>query len=183
MRRAHEPTDGIPPTAQGLGAGVTEFPFSVWMAYLSHTMLVPAVSLIRTSLVRPGLALGLTVALVFSLGCDKPADNTTKTTAPTAATSVAPPATAAVTAAASAPSPASGAKAYQSRGVVKAFGEGRKTVKISHEDIPGYMKAMTMPFAVSAPSVLEGMKEGDAVEFSFTEESDGRLLLQSIKKR
>ncbi len=76
----------------------------------------------------------------------------------------------------------SGKKAYTTRGTVKSFGEGRKTVKIAHEEIPGFMKAMTMPFA-AAPSALEGMNEGDAVEFSFTEESDGRMLIQSIKKK
>ena len=72
---------------------------------------------------------------------------------------------------------------YQAKGVIKAFGEGKKTVKIAHEDIPGYMKAMTMPFAVLQPSVLDGLKEADSVDFSFTEESDGRMLIQSIKKR
>lgn len=75
------------------------------------------------------------------------------------------------------------AKTYSTRGVIKAFGEGRKSLKIAHEDVPGYMKAMTMPFAVSSANVLDGLKEGDAVEFSFTEESDGRLLIQTIKKR
>lgn len=74
-------------------------------------------------------------------------------------------------------------KAYDAKGVIKAFGEGKKSVKIAHEDIPGYMKAMTMPFAVGNPALVDGLKEGDAVAFSFTEESDGRLLLQSIKKQ
>jgi len=76
-----------------------------------------------------------------------------------------------------------GKKAYTTKGSIKAFGEGRKTVKIAHEEIPGYMKAMTMPFAVSAPTALDGLSEGDAVDFSFTEESDGRMLIQSIKKK
>lgn len=79
--------------------------------------------------------------------------------------------------------PAANAKVYEGRGVIKAFGEGKKSVKISHEDIAGYMKAMTMPFAVKEPAVLDGLAEGDAITFSFTEESDGRLLVQSIKKR
>ncbi|MFO0668432.1 MAG: copper-binding protein [Polyangiaceae bacterium] len=79
--------------------------------------------------------------------------------------------------------PSQGGKVYETRGVIKAFGEGKKSVKISHEDVPGYMKAMTMPFAVKEPAVLDGLAEGDAVTFSFTEESDGRLLIQSIKKR
>src|SRR5688572_16015344 len=79
--------------------------------------------------------------------------------------------------------PQSGKKAYTTKGTIKSFGEGRKTVKIAHEEIPGYMKAMTMPFAASAPTMLDSLNEGDAVDFSFSEESDGRMLLQSIKKK
>ena len=45
-----------------------------------------------------------------------------------------------------------GGKVYETRGVIKAFGEGKKSVKISHEDVPGFMKAMTMPFNVSSLS-------------------------------
>jgi Cu/Ag efflux protein CusF len=78
---------------------------------------------------------------------------------------------------------ASASKRHDARGVIKGFTEGRKAVNIAHEDIPDFMKAMTMPFDVSGPSVLEGLKEGDAVDFTFTEESGGRLLIQSIKKR
>ncbi len=74
-------------------------------------------------------------------------------------------------------------KRYDARGVIKGFTEGKKAVNIAHEDIPDFMKAMTMPFDLPSPSLVEGLKEGDAVEFSFTEESGGRLLIQSIKKR
>jgi protein SCO1/2 len=72
---------------------------------------------------------------------------------------------------------------YKTRGTVKSFGGDRKSVKIAHEDVPGYMKAMTMSFAVASPNELDGLHEGDAVDFSFTEQSDGRLLIQTIKKR
>jgi Cu(I)/Ag(I) efflux system periplasmic protein CusF len=83
---------------------------------------------------------------------------------------------------------ASGAKAaaaetYRAKGVVKGFGEGRKTVKIAHEDIPGYMKAMTMPFGTKSPSLLDGLSEGDAVDFSFVEGAGGGLVIQTITKR
>ncbi len=103
------------------------------------------------------------VSLTSVLACSKNADGASA--APTSSTLSAKP------------------KRYDARGVIKAFAEGKKSVNIAHEEIPGFMKAMTMPFDVSSPAVLDGLKEGDAVEFSFTEESGGSLLIQSIKKR
>lgn len=73
---------------------------------------------------------------------------------------------------------------YDARGVVKAIGEGKKSVKIDHEDIPGFMKAMTMAFPVSDPRLLEGIGVGDAVDFSFAyDEDDTRMWIESMKKR
>jgi Cu/Ag efflux protein CusF len=79
--------------------------------------------------------------------------------------------------------PASKAKKYDAKGVIRGFTEGKKAVNIAHEDIPDFMKAMTMPFDLSSPSQAEGLKEGDAVDFSFTDEGSGKYLIQSIKKR
>lgn len=42
--------------------------------------------------------------------------------------------------------------------------EGER-VLIDHEDIPGFMDAMTMAFPVADPSLLEGLEEGARVEF------------------
>lgn len=85
---------------------------------------------------------------------------------------------------------ASGSKAppavadtYRAKGVIKGFGEGRKSIKIAHEEIPGYMKAMTMPFGVKSPSLLDGLNEGDAVDFAFVEGAGGGLVIQTMTKR
>jgi Cu/Ag efflux protein CusF len=78
---------------------------------------------------------------------------------------------------------AAAAETYRTKGVIKSFGEGRKSVKIAHEDIPGYMKAMTMPFGVQSPALLDGLNEGDAVELSFVEGAGGGVVIQTIKKR
>lgn len=75
------------------------------------------------------------------------------------------------------------AKKYDAKGVIRGFTEGKKAVNIAHEDIPDFMKAMTMPFDLTSPSQVDGLKEGDAVDFSFTDEGGGKYLLQSIKKR
>lgn len=56
-----------------------------------------------------------------------------------------------------------------------------KTVRIRHEDIPGYMPAMTMPFDVKDTNELAGLQAGDAVTFRLTvTERDGWV--DQIKK-
>jgi len=75
------------------------------------------------------------------------------------------------------------AHAYDARGVVRSFGPQRAFVNIAHEDIPGYMKAMTMSFEPRTPTQLDGIAVGDAVVFRFTDTDDGRRLLDSIAKR
>lgn len=130
--------------------------------------------MVSTHRALASLAFVLSVGL--GLGCNKSQSEVTTTATPAKSGAPTDPATAAKPGA-----PAE--KAYQARGTVKAFGEGRKSIKIAHEEIPGYMKAMTMPFAVTSTNELDGFKEGDAVDFSFSEQTDGRLLIQSIKKR
>lgn len=51
------------------------------------------------------------------------------------------------------------------QGRVAGFSEDHTTVIVEHEDVPGYMPAMTMPFSVQDPSELEGLRVGDAVRF------------------
>jgi len=54
---------------------------------------------------------------------------------------------------------------YQVKGVVVSLGDDGKTVKIKHEEIPGYMGAMTMEFEVRGTNELNGLSTGDAVAF------------------
>lgn len=54
---------------------------------------------------------------------------------------------------------------YLARGVVKELAPDGKTVKIRHDEIPGYMPAMTMPFEVRNTNELAGLKPGDTVSF------------------
>ncbi len=62
-------------------------------------------------------------------------------------------------------------------GTVVAAPEGG-TVRIAHEDIPGYMPAMTMPFAVSAEDA-KALRVGDRVQFLLRPESSG-LWMESV---
>jgi protein SCO1/2 len=56
---------------------------------------------------------------------------------------------------------------YPLRGQVLAIGEpgpgGRRDVTVKHDDIPGFMPAMTMPYFVRPPSQLDGVVKGDTV--------------------
>lgn len=62
---------------------------------------------------------------------------------------------------------------YTVRGVVVAPPEG-KTVKVKHEEIPGYMMAMTMPFEARPTNELNGLMRGDLIEFRMrVTETDG----------
>lgn len=68
------------------------------------------------------------------------------------------------------------------KGVIKSLDENAKTATIDHEDIPNYMKAMTMKFDVESAALLKDIKAGDKVEFTFTETKSGGLLVTKMKK-
>lgn len=70
---------------------------------------------------------------------------------------------------------------YSTRGKVRAIGERKDNVTIAHEEIPGYMKAMTMMFEVERPEILNDIKVDDQVSFTFSDR-DGRLFVESITK-
>lgn len=62
-----------------------------------------------------------------------------------------------------APKPAA-EKPYALKGIVVSVDAGAGRVVVRHEDIPGYMDAMTMPFKVGEPRMLAELKPGDEIE-------------------
>jgi len=54
---------------------------------------------------------------------------------------------------------------FQVKGVIQELKPDGMTAVIKHEEIPGYMKAMTMPLEVKDAKELLGLKPGDAVSF------------------
>ncbi|MGA7119249.1 MAG: copper-binding protein [Polyangiaceae bacterium] len=76
-----------------------------------------------------------------------------------------------------------GPRTYHAVGVIRAFGPGRAFVNIAHEDIAGYMKAMTMSFEPQRAGQLDGFVEHDRVDFDFIETEDARRVLTRIGKR
>jgi protein SCO1 len=57
---------------------------------------------------------------------------------------------------------------YQVKGVIKELKPDGKTVEIRHEEVLGYMPAMTMPFEARDPKELKGLQAGDTVSFRMT---------------
>src|SRR5262245_12835933 len=58
-------------------------------------------------------------------------------------------------------------RTYDVRGVVKSVQPDELRAVIQHEAIPGYMRAMTMPFRVKDAAELKGVAAGSAVRFQF----------------
>lgn len=61
---------------------------------------------------------------------------------------------------------------FSARGVVKSVIADGKGVRIAHEDIPGFMQAMTMDFEVKDPALLSGVQPEDAIAFTIEKTSE-----------
>jgi protein SCO1 len=61
--------------------------------------------------------------------------------------------------------PSANAKRYELRGIVRGVDAAKREVTVEHEEIAGYMDAMTMSFPVrDDPQVFEILKAGDRLE-------------------
>lgn len=66
----------------------------------------------------------------------------------------------------SAPVPAD-ATTYAVKGYVEAIKDNGAKLTVDHEEIPGYMRAMTMDFTVKNPSEAQGLEAGEQIAFTF----------------
>ena len=57
---------------------------------------------------------------------------------------------------------------YDTRGVVRGFSPDRSAIEIQHENIPGFMPSMTMPFVARDPKEVADLKTGEAISFRMT---------------
>ncbi|WP_435011034.1 copper-binding protein [Tundrisphaera lichenicola] len=71
------------------------------------------------------------------------------------------------------PSAKASSKTYRLKGVVRKVDAGSGEVTITHEEIPGFMPAMTMPFTLEDRASLEDIRPGDEVEGPLRVESVG----------
>lgn len=59
------------------------------------------------------------------------------------------------------------ATVYRVRGEVRKVAEDGSMAVIDHEEIPGYMAAMSMPFYPKEPSLFTPLKSGQRIEFDY----------------
>ena len=86
----------------------------------------------------------LTLLLAVAVGCGGPSDP-----APAPATEAAEPAV------------------YRVRGVFDQLETDGASMIVQHEEIPGFMAAMTMPFDLEDPTEGEQLEYGDKIEFEY----------------
>lgn len=70
---------------------------------------------------------------------------------------------------------------WQVRGIVRAVLPELNVIVISHEDIPGYMGAMTMGFRAAAPEIHAAVRIGDAVRFTLRGTPPNDVVLTAIQ--
>lgn len=70
---------------------------------------------------------------------------------------------------------------YALQGQVLALEPARKQVTVKHEEIRGFMPAMTMPYDVQEPTALDGLSPGDLINATLVVFSNGAYLT-GIKK-
>lgn len=73
---------------------------------------------------------------------------------------------------------------FEVRGVVQRFEEDGRVAVIEHEEIPDYMRAMTMPFNVKDPGEVDGIEVNDQIRFRFVVMEDESWIekLELIRK-
>lgn len=67
---------------------------------------------------------------------------------------------------------------FHVNGVVRSVEADGKTVEIEHEDIPGFMPSMTMPFTLKGAALARGLKGGDRVRFTLVVTKDDSWITQ-----
>jgi len=72
------------------------------------------------------------------------------------------------------------AESWAIRGVVESVLTERNALLVKHEEIPGFMRAMTMMFQVDA-SLLEAIEEGDNITATMKRAQPRGWLLENVK--
>ena len=76
--------------------------------------------------------------------------------------------------------PSASAKRYPLKGVVMTVVASKPEIVVRHEEIPGFMAAMTMPFPVrDDPKVVGLLRPGDRIEATLVVD-DGNYFLEEI---
>lgn len=68
----------------------------------------------------------------------------------------------------------------EAHGVVESVAGDRSSITIAHEDIPDVMPAMTMPFVVEDPRLVEDVEAGAEIDFTIQVTDDGRYVFTGV---
>lgn len=79
-----------------------------------------------------------------------------------------------------APAPSDGSKRYPLTGRVQSVDLANGRASIAHDDIPGFMPAMTMDFTILDAAVLAALKPGDAIRAELVYSADNRTWLEGV---
>ena len=74
--------------------------------------------------------------------------------------------------------PATEEKTYEGVGLVQRVDKDGGIVVLQHEEIEGFMAAMTMPFVVERDELLAGVQPGDKVRFTLRHSSKDTRIVQ-----
>ena len=79
------------------------------------------------------------------------------------------------------PPKAAPGKRYEFKGKVVSVDRVQQRVTVSHEEIRGYMDAMTMPFALKDPSLISDIMPGDLIQATlFISDADASAWLEDV---
>jgi protein SCO1/2 len=74
------------------------------------------------------------------------------------------------------------AKKYQLRGVVLEVNKDKREVRLKHQDIPGYMRGMTMNFPVRDDAALATLAPNDEITADLNVSAPGEFWLSNIHR-
>lgn len=73
------------------------------------------------------------------------------------------------------------AKSVTGEGKVIALVSGSHQIVVDHEEIKGFMDAMTMGYNVNSPSLLKGLKPGDKIRFTIDTDKHVITKIEKLK--
>ena len=72
------------------------------------------------------------------------------------------------------------AQRYELKGKIVSFNKAQQQVVIAHEEVPGFMEAMTMPFTLREDSAFDVMRAGDRIQATLVVDAERTRLENPI---
>jgi Cu/Ag efflux protein CusF len=79
------------------------------------------------------------------------------------------------------PSQGGAAQTVVGEGQVVATVPNASQIVVDHEEIKGFMEAMTMGYRIDPPSLLEGLKQGDKIRFTIDVQRRAIIAIEKVR--